>query len=74
MIGNSVKSKPKLRYDLNDMDVYQDEQGQYNMVPFAKMFNADPYEELDPPVTYDAVKLDEGEAPDNTLEFPGSKD
>lgn len=29
--------------------VYQDEDGQYCMVPLAKLFDGDPYQELNPP-------------------------
>lgn len=30
--------------------VYQDEQEQFNFVPLAKMFDGNPYEELNPPM------------------------
>jgi hypothetical protein len=29
--------------------IYRDEEGEYNMVPLAKMFDGNPYEELNPP-------------------------
>lgn len=29
--------------------VYHDSEGQYNFVPLAKMFDGDPYEEVNPP-------------------------
>ena len=38
--------------------VFQDDNGQYNMVPLAKMFDGNPYEELEPPSTYEAVKVE----------------
>ena len=32
---------------------FRDKQGRYNQVPFAKMFNENPYEEVLPPATFD---------------------
>ena len=42
--------------------VFQDDSGQYNMVPLAKMFDGNPYEELDPPTTYEALKVEKSDS------------
>lgn len=40
---------------------FVNEEGEYRMVPLAKMFDDDPYEELDPPTTFEAIRLENQE-------------
>ncbi len=39
--------------------IFPDEDGKLTLTPLAKMFDGNPYEELDPPVTFEAVELDD---------------